>query len=41
MNMGPTEPRAEQDIFDDLTELCSRPGFVYALAWQGLMDGKV
>lgn len=30
--MGLGEPRAEQDIFDDLAELCIRPGFVHALA---------
>jgi hypothetical protein len=41
MNMSPTEPRAEQDIFDDLTELCSRPGFVHALAWMSLRDNYV
>lgn len=39
--MEPGEPRAEQDIFDDLTELCSRPGFVHALAWMSLRDNYV
>ena len=41
MNMGLTEPRAEQDIFDDLAELCGRPGFVHALVWMSLRDNYV
>jgi hypothetical protein len=39
--MGPTEPRAEQDIFNDLAELCATPGFVHALAWMSLRDNYV
>lgn len=41
MEMGPTELRAEQDIFNDLAELCSRAGFVHALAWMALRDNYV
>ncbi len=36
--MGRDEPRAEQDIFNDLAELCAAPGFVHALAWMSLRD---
>ncbi len=39
--MGPDEPRAEQDIFNDLAELCAAPGFVHALAWMSLRDNYV
>jgi hypothetical protein len=39
--MGPSEPRPEQDIFNDLAELCVTPGFVHALAWMSLRDNYV
>lgn len=39
--MDATEPRAEQDIFNDLTELCVTPGFAHALAWMSLRDNYV
>ncbi|MEN8915738.1 SEC-C metal-binding domain-containing protein [Alteriqipengyuania sp.] len=39
--MASTEPRAEQDIFDDLAELCAAPGFAHALAWMSLRDNYV
>ena len=35
------EPRAEQDIFDDLAALCIAPGFVHALSWMSLRDNYV
>lgn len=40
-HMSSSEPRAEQDIFDDLAELCTKPGFVHALAWMSLRDNYV
>lgn len=39
--MVPEEPRAEQDIFDDLAALCTTPGFVHALSWMSLRDNYV
>jgi hypothetical protein len=39
--MGPSEPRPEQDIFNDLAELCVTPGFVHVLAWMSLRDNYV
>lgn len=39
--MGADEPRAEQDIFNDLADLCAEPGFVHALAWMSLRDNYV
>ncbi|MFZ5793813.1 MAG: SEC-C metal-binding domain-containing protein [Pseudomonadota bacterium] len=39
--MGTDEPRAEQDIFNDLADLCAEPGFVHALAWMSLRDNYV
>lgn len=39
--MVPEEPRAEQDIFDDLAALCTAPGFVHALSWMSLRDNYV
>lgn len=39
--MDSTEPRAEQDIFSDLIELCAAPGFVHVLAWMSLRDNYV
>lgn len=39
--MGPEEPRAEQDIFDDLAALCAAPGFIHALSWMSLRDNYV
>ncbi|MGJ4922659.1 SEC-C metal-binding domain-containing protein [Bradyrhizobium oligotrophicum] len=40
-HMGLCTPRAELDIFQDLAELCIRPGFVHALAWMSLRDNYV
>lgn len=40
-NIEPTEPRLEQNIFDDLAELCATPGFVHALSWISLRDNYV
>ncbi|MEH3040656.1 MAG: SEC-C metal-binding domain-containing protein [Sphingomonas paucimobilis] len=40
-NMGPEEPRAGQDIFDDLAALCATPGFAHALSWISLRDNYV
>ena len=39
--MDSVEPRAEQDIFDDLAELCATPGYAHALAWMSLRDNYV
>jgi hypothetical protein len=39
--MGTDEPRSEQDIFNDLADLCAEPGFVHALAWMSLRDNYV
>jgi SEC-C motif/Nuclease-related domain len=39
--MYTTEPRAEQDIFDSLADLCAAPGFAHALAWMSLRDNYV
>jgi SEC-C motif/Nuclease-related domain len=39
--MNATQPRAEQDIFHDLAELCTTPGFAHALAWMSLRDNYV
>jgi len=39
--MGPEEPRAEQNIFDDLAALCAAPGFIHALSWMSLRDNYV
>lgn len=39
--MDPVEPRTEQDIFDDLAELCATPGYAHALAWMSLRDNYV
>jgi hypothetical protein len=39
--MNATEPRAEQDIFNSLADLCTAPGFAYALAWMSLRDNYV
>lgn len=40
-NMDLEEPRAEQDIFDDLAALCVAPGFVHALSWMSLRDNYI
>ncbi|MBK3733783.1 preprotein translocase [Azospirillum brasilense] len=39
--MGLTEPRVEQDIFNELAELCAAPGFVHVLSWMSLRDNYV
>lgn len=39
--MDSVEPRAEQDIFDDLAELCTTPGYAHALAWISLRDNYI
>jgi hypothetical protein len=39
--MDTTEPRAEQDIFNSLADLCAAPGFAHALAWMSLRDNYV
>lgn len=39
--MDPVEPRTEQEIFDDLAELCAAPGYSHALAWMSLRDNYV
>lgn len=39
--MEQTEPRAEQNIFSDLAELCAAPGFLHALSWMSLRDNYV
>lgn len=39
--MKQTEPRAEQDIFNDLAQLSTTPGFVHALSWMSLQDNYV
>jgi hypothetical protein len=39
--MDPVEPRTEQEIFDDLAELCAAPGYAHALAWMSLRDNYV
>ncbi|WP_283178143.1 SEC-C metal-binding domain-containing protein [Gemmobacter sp. 24YEA27] len=39
--MKSSEPRAEQDIFNDLAQLCAAPGFVHALSWMSLRDNYV
>lgn len=39
--MDSVETRAEQDIFDDLAELCATPGYTHALAWMSLRDNYV
>lgn len=39
--MKQSEPRAEQDIFNDLAQLCAAPGFVHALSWMSLRDNYV
>lgn len=36
-----TEPRAEQDIFNDLAQLCAMSGFVHALLWISFRDNYV
>jgi hypothetical protein len=39
--MDPVEPRTEQEIFDDLAELCAAPGYAHALSWMSLRDNYV
>ncbi|MDU8359500.1 SEC-C metal-binding domain-containing protein [Pseudomonas syringae group sp. J309-1] len=39
--MTQSEPRAEQDIFKDLAQLSTTPGFVHALSWMSLRDNYV
>ncbi len=39
--MQSVEPRTEQEIFDDLAELCAKPGYAHALAWMSLRDNYV
>lgn len=36
-----TEPRTEREIFDDLVELCSRPGYVHAVAYLCFRDNVI
>lgn len=39
--MKQSEPRAEQDIFNDLAQLSTAPGFVHVLSWMSLRDNYV
>lgn len=41
INIEESKPRAEQDIFNDLSQLCAAPGFVHALSWMSLRDNYV
>lgn len=36
-----TEPRTEREIFDDLEEVCSRPGYVHAVAYLCFRDNVI
>jgi hypothetical protein len=39
--MTQSEPRAERDIFNNLAQLSTTPGFVHALSWISLRDNYV
>ena len=38
---APSEMRSEQAIFDDLTKLCSSPGYVHAIAYLCFRDNVI